>query len=69
MTFDYLDDGLDVMHRFNYALFHSISLNLSLIYISILEMFISFSNTQKKEKKKKEKDEVIAIIKSPIIKS
>ena len=69
MTFDYLDDGLDVMHRFNYALFHSISLNLSLIYISILEMFISFSNTQKKNKKKKEKDEVIAIIKSPIIKS
>ena len=69
MTFDYLDDGLDVMRRFNYALFHSISLNLSLIYISILEMFISFSNTQKKEKKKKEKDEVIAIIKSPIIKS
>ena len=68
MTFDYLDDGLDVMHRFNYALFHSVSLNLSLIYISILEMFISFSDTQKKEKKN-EKDEVIAIIKSPIIKS
>ena len=68
MTFDYLDDGLDVMHRFNYALFHSVSLNLSLIYISILKMFISFSNTQKKEKRK-EKDEVIAIIKSPIIKS
>ena len=68
MTFDYLDDGLDVMHQFNYALFHSVSLNLSLIYISILKMFISFSNTQNKEKRK-EKDEVIAIIKSPIIKS
>jgi len=68
MTFDYSDDGLDVMHRFNCALFHSVPLNLCLIYISILEMFISFSNTQKK-KKRKEKDEVIAIIKSLVIKS